>query len=188
MSNEEGSELDGHKKINPRITPPKEDVFMGLIYMTAVLSKDPVTQQCALLVDSKDRWVSYGVNYIPKPEHGQQGYKWDEEGREVAMVPADVAAIDRGNKLYVPGVSYTDAFTSHTLYITSPPSLAGVQSAMRNGLKKFIYGKEIPGYFSEAEWERTQLLAKNYRIELIAFKGNLGWVADRVMSLSNLFM
>lgn len=187
MANDEGIEIDNLKRITPRITPPKEDVFMGLIYMMGVLSRDPITQQCALITDSQDRFVSWAVNYIPKPDFGQHQFKWDEQGRKLAMVSADVAAIDRANKQYMPASQHLSVFSQHVCYVTSPPSLAGIQSAMRNGLRKFIYGKDTPSFFNEQEWEDAQALAKAYKIDLIQFKGNLAWIGDRAMSLSHLF-
>ncbi len=179
---------NGMRKLQPKIIPPRDAYFMGKILVEAVMCRDPVEPKAALIIDHKDRRVGFGLNFIPKDYNVTKGYGWDEQSRELALVHAEEAAIDTALKRYVPG-SYThlDVFDRHTMYVTGPPSLRGVRRAISNGLKDIIYGPLMPQYFDDVEWKETQELAKALGVKLTLCEGNMGWVRDRVLSLSHLF-
>ncbi len=179
---------NGTKKLQPKITPPRDEYFIGVILVEAVMCKDPVAQKAALIVDHKDRRVGFGVSFIPKDFTTPKGYGWDERSRELALVHAEEAAIDTALKRYIPaGQVHLEVFDRHTMYVTGPPSLRGVRRSIANGLKEIIYGPLMPQYFDDVEWEETEELAKAYGAKLISCEGNFGWVRDRVASLSHLF-
>jgi len=179
---------NGTRKLQPKITPHKDEYFMGIILVEAVMCRDPIAQKAALIVDHKDRRVGFGINFIPKEFNTIKGYGWDERSRELALVHAEEAAIDTALKRYIPGgQAHLEVFDRHTMYVTGPPSLRGVRRAMSNGLKDIVYGPLMPQYFDDVEWEETQELAKAYVMKLVSCKGNFGWVRDRVASLSHLF-
>lgn len=176
------------RKIQPKITPLRDDYFMGILLVASAACKDPNGQQTALLVDSKDRWISVGINFIPPA--GPTGHKkldWTPENRDVFMTSAIDSAMDRALKLYIPGSTISEPFVGHTLYSLAPPMLRDIRRMAANGLKEVYYGPLRPQYFNEDDLEQTKKAASEYNIKLNEYKGNLNWVRDRVWSLSHLF-
>ena len=182
MSNQTNS-----RKLQSRITPPREEYFMGKLLVEAVLCRDNIETKAALILDHKDRQVGFGVTFIPKPDFVAKEFGSDERTRELCIVHAEEVAIDQVLKRYIPGNTVLEPFDRHTLFITGPPSLRGVRKAIANELRNIIYGPIMPQYFDDVEWEETKELAKAYAIKMTYCDGNLGWVRDRILSLSHLF-
>ena len=121
---------NGTRKLQPKITPHRDEYFMGTILVEAVMCRDPIAQKAALIVDHKDRRVGFGINFIPKEFNTIKGYGWDERSRELALVHAEEAAIDTALKRYIPGgQAHLEVFYRHTMYVNGPPSLRGVRRA-----------------------------------------------------------
>jgi deoxycytidylate deaminase len=177
------------RKVLPKITPQKDDFFMGVLMIASAMCKDPTGQQASILVDRKDRWVAFGINFLTQPDTYQQKNKfgWDERDRELALVTNVEAVIHRALKLYVPGTTALEPFDGHILYTTGKPLLRDIRMAHANGVKDIIYGPVTSQYFDESDWHQAQELAKTYSMKLKAYNGNLNWLRDRVWSLSHLF-
>jgi len=174
------------RKTQAKITPPKEEYFMGLLFVFASMCKDPYGQEAALIVDSKDRPVTFGVNFLAQPE-GYQSKKltWNIDDRQLGMTTAAEAALERALKLYSPGIC--EPFTSHIMYLTGPPCLRVVRESARNGMKTIIYGPLRSKLFNDADFAQAADLAERYKLTVRRFSGNLGWLRDRVWSLSDMF-
>ncbi len=56
-----------------------QDYFMGIAKLSAMRSKDPVTQVGACIVDSNNKIVSMGYNGMPYGINDEDAY-WDKEG------------------------------------------------------------------------------------------------------------
>jgi len=177
------------RKVLPKITPPRDDFFMGFLMVASAMCKDPTGQQAAVIVDRKDRWIAFGVNFLSQSDTFQSKNKfgWEEPDRELVLVTAVEAAIHRGLKLYTPGSTSFEPFDNHTLYTTGPPMLRDVRLAQANGIKDIIYGPISSQYFDERDWHQAQEVARRYTMKLVEYKGNLHWLRDRVWSLSHLF-
>ena len=177
-------------RLQSKFTPPKDDFYMGLCFMFGAMCKDPAGQEAALLVDSNDRWMASGVNFIEQPDAygvNKTKFGWELEDREAAMIHAVDAVLDRALKMYVVGASTLGPFHSHTLYTTGPITVAHVRRCNGNGLKDIIYGSLRSLFFDEANWHRAQKLADDYHMKLKAYSGNLNWVRDRAEGLAYLF-
>jgi len=176
------------RRLQARITPAKEEYFMGVLFMLSAICKDPHGQEAALLIDNKDRLITFGVNHISQPA-GYQNRKlsWDPEDRYLGMTASGDSAMDRALKLYVPASTMCEPFTSHTMYLTGPPTLRLVNRAAANGLKNFIYGPLRSQMFDEDDWKQAVELAKVHDMTLKEFNGNLGWLRDRTKALSETF-
>jgi len=176
----------GVKKLQSRITPTKHAYFIGKLLVEAVICRDLVDPKAAIIVDSKDRRVGFGISFVPKPELSNKSWGRTEEQRELGLIHAEEAAIDTALKRYVPGASVFEPFDRHILYVTGPPSLRGTRRCLANGLKEIVYGPLVPRQFNDVEWEETKALAKAYGIKLELCEENLAWVRDRVESISHL--
>ena len=179
---------DPTTRMQLKLIPPKEDIYMGLCFMFAVSCKDPAGQEAALLTDGKDRWLASGVNFIEQPDsYGKPKFTWEMEDRFAAMTHAVDAVLDRALKMYVPGSSTLDPFHMHTLYTTGPITTAHIRRCAANGLKDIIYGPLKSLFHDHEDWERAKILAEAYHMKLKAFDGNLNWLRDRAESLAYLF-
>lgn len=177
---------DEKKKTLAKITPSKEDYFMGVLIIESSMCRDPYGQQAALIVDGKNRQVSMGVNHIPTDNHLKK-LGWDDESRYMSMVTAVESAIDRALKLYLVGSTYSDPFSSHDIYVTGKPTLRCVRRCLSLGLKNIIYGPVVPLHFDERDWEYAKKLADAGGITMKKYNGNLNWLRDKIESLSDLF-
>src|SRR5688500_9215745 len=97
------------KKVLPRLTPPVDAYFMGRLLIESACCKDPDIQHAALLVDSKDRPIAFGTNYIPR-DYNNQSVNWDLEERMRTMISAEEAVIARALR------QASDPFLAATLY------------------------------------------------------------------------
>jgi len=175
----------------PKIVPAKDDYYMGLLITAASICRDPAGQEAAVVVDEKDRWVSFGVNFIEQPDQygvNKSKFSWESEDRDIAMVTAVESAIDRALKMYTPGWSSSlGVFHSHILYTTGPLQLKDVRRCASNGLKEIVYGPLRSKFFDASDWAKAKKLADLYKMKLKKFDGNLNWLRDRAESLSYLF-
>ena len=179
---------DADRKIQGKLTPPKDDYFMGKLLMDAAICRDPNIQQAALIIDSKERFVTFGVNHYPSMDYNLDKFTWSLSHRELAMVTAEEAAIYSALKRYsTPGSAHVEPFTSHDMYTTGPPTLRAIRCCAANALKTIIYGPMVPEYFDEKDWVDAQVVAKAYQISIKRFTGNLGWIRDRINTFSHLF-
>lgn len=172
------------KRVSSRQTPSTDSYFMGRLIIEAACCKDPEYQHAVLIVDSKDRAIAFGTNYIPT-DYQRTVANWIPKERQRSLIVAEEVAVDRAVRL----VSPTDVnpFISATMYLTGPPSLRGVRRCVQVGIKTLIYGPQKPEFFDESEWEEAKLLAKDYNVVLKPFDGNLNWLRDRIKKLGELF-
>ena len=177
------------RKTQSKITPPKDDFYMGMLFMFGAMCKDPNGQEAAVIVDGKDRPVTWGVNFLTQPEsyHSTKRLSWDPEDRYLGLMTACESVIDRALKIYLPGVSVSEPFTGHVMYSTSPPSLRAVRRSAANGLRTIVYGPLRSQLFDEVDWAESQRLAEICKVALKRFDGNLGWTRDRVWTLSHMY-
>lgn len=172
----------------PRISPPKEDLFMGILMVASAACKDPIFQQSALLVDHKDCVVTIAHNTLMEPDYLNGSKKaWTEYNREILLVTAVERAIQHSLKEKALSNSTFGILDRHTIYTTGPITHRDVRAAYNTGLKKIIYGPITPKDFDQTDWEKTIDCAKVWGCHISPYKGNLNWVRDRIDSVSDLF-
>lgn len=166
--------------------PSKEDYFMGLLMVATGACKDPISQQGALVTDTKDRLVFMDFNRLVPAESynsvNKSKISWDE--REVSLT----TAIDNiADHLITHKALFNESFFSFCVYSTCYLSAREVVRCAKIGIKDIIYFPNEPDWFSESEYRKSKEFADVYGVKMKGFRGNIAWVRDRILSLSYLF-
>ncbi len=155
----------------PRVTPGREERYMGVAWLWAGMSKDPSTQVGAVIVSSDNRPLGTGYNGPPKQMIDSE-IDWVRPDKYPYIFHAEKNAIrhclreTKGSTMYVTGRP-------------CPPCMLDIVAA---GIYRVIYCLYTPDESSmlarEDEWETTLDIAKKGNVQLEKFKGNLNWMRD----------
>jgi deoxycytidylate deaminase len=172
-------------KVFPKIAPPTDDYYMGMLLMEAAMCQDPDVQHGAMIVNTLNVGVlASGFNYMPR-DYQTRNINWGFEDKKLSLVYAEEDVIDKC--LVKLGQSSKTAFMNCTMYVTGPPALRAVRNCLRVGLKNVTYHCQKPHYFDEVDWNLSKQLAKAYKMNLKPFEGNLHWLLDRIERIKPLF-
>ena len=162
------------KKVEPRTVPSREERYMGLAFWIASFSKDPSTQNGAIIVSSDNRPLGHGYNGPPRA-YSDFDVDWARPAKYRDMVHAEMNAIWH----------CSESPSGATLYCTAIPCEACMLQLVVVGLEKIIY---YPGQHfdkgsmcaNKAFHKDTEEIAKKGKVKLEKFTGNLNWMRDRV--------
>ena len=174
-------------KVPPRKTSDRDDWYMGLAFWIAAKSKDPDTQNGAVIV-SGNVIIGTGYNGPPatyaytevnwsrpsKPDDTDCKYPHVIHAEENAMIHCQLP-------LLLPG---------SVVYVTARPCKDCILRLAAHGIKKGIYFNHPSAADPESMLNKHQELiediAKRGKVELVEFKGNLNWMRDRMLFLEEL--
>ena len=160
----------------------EDSYFMGKLLMESVACRDPEVQKAAIVVNAKGHVLSFGTNYIVR-EYVGTVCSWQE--RDFALYDAEEMALDEALKSL--GVVNASDLSSCTMYLTNPPTSACLIRCLRHNLKKIIYSNINEAAVDYQDWEKAKNFAKEKKVDLKLFEGNLNWMRDRIKKLSHLF-
>jgi dCMP deaminase len=165
-------------KRKPRQVPSRHERYMGLAFWIASFSKDPDTQVGALIISDKNTPLGYGYNGPPS-----NMLDIDVDWRRTEKYPFIRTAV--ANAITFSHRPLEDAI----LYVTAPICPTCILDIIAEKIKKVIYfplkrDKESSLRFSEKNAEKTEKIAKNGKVDLIKFDGNLNWMRDRINEMN----
>lgn len=164
------------KKVPPRITPSREEKYMGMAWLIAGFSKDPSTQMGSVIVDIDNTPLGWGYNGPPSciPD---DSFSWERPEKYPFIKHAEPNAIDHSH-----GV-----LANSTLYVTGLPCKACMLDIVSNGIKRVVY--------MERDYDKNSMqavkddiaivkdIAEKAGVELERFEGSVAWVYDWVLNL-----
>lgn len=165
--------LKGSKQV-----PVEESYYMGCLFMQAAWCRDPEIQKAALFVDGKRDVITFGCNTI-LTEYPSAQAGWND--RDYSLWSAEDTALDQAIR------RRTTDWMSSTLYVLNPPTHHATGRCLALGVKKITYLIINDQWIDQPDWKLAQKLAKERKIELKAFEGNLSWIRDRIMKYDYLF-
>ena len=162
------------KKVPPRKVPSREDRYMGLCFWYASFSKDPRTQNGAMIITSENIPLGMGYNGPPK-EIIDTDIDWDRPQKYPFINHAERNAINHS----------CGATEGSIIYVTAIPCSDCMLDIVAAGIKKVVYFKgrhHDSGSMcaSPQGFTTTQEIAKAGGVTLQEFKGNLNWMRDRL--------
>lgn len=162
-----------------RVTPNRDDRYMGLAFIVASFSKDPSTQCGAIIISSDNEPLGWGYNGPPASIPDDQ-VNWDRPYKYPYIVHSEINAINYSRS----------SVKGCTLYVNAPPCKACMLSIVRSKIQKVIYYRNLSDSKSMLsnleDWKTTQDIANKGNVELIQFSGKLDWLKDRINQLEEL--
>jgi len=162
------------KKVLPRKVPKRDDRYMGLCFWYASFSKDPRTQNGAVIVTADN--VPLGMGYNGPPKCIVDGeIDWDRPNKYPYIKHAERNAIDHSCRTLMKGA---------TIYVTAMPCPDCMLDIVDSGIKRIIYfkGHHDSGSMcaSVQGLSTAENIAQLSNITLQEFNGNLNWMRDRM--------
>ncbi len=162
------------KKIPPRDVPARDEFYMGMAFWAAAKSKDPNTQVGAFIISFHNEPLGWGYNG-PPPQIPDTAINWDRPDKYDYIAHAEENAIDFA----------CGSLDNATIYVTAKPCVKCTLRIVKSGIKKAIYyqAKNIDNasmLANEANFKKSEEIAKLGMIQLIQFNGNLNWMRDRM--------
>lgn len=133
---------------------------MGMAFMAAGASRNPGRQQGAVIVGPQGNLLAQGCDSPPKCMHDGEFFR-----------PAEKAVIQDARMTM---------FGGGTIYLTHTPSPESVLDIASADIKRIIYSKTKPLDPSAQE------VAHQAYIQIIEFRGSIGWMRDYIASLKTL--
>jgi len=162
-----------------KLVPTEESYFMGKLLIEAAACRDPGIQRAALIVDKKDV-ISFGYSSI-LTEYPTSAGSWAD--RDYAMYSAEDMALDKAISCRRERLD----FISVQLFVLNPPTHHSLLRCLSLGIKTIIYMVINDQFIDQADWKKAQHLAKERRMTLKEFDGNLNWIRDRLLKYDYLF-
>jgi dCMP deaminase len=162
------------KKVPPRAVPYFDDYYMGLCYLIAARSKDPSTQQGAIIVDSKNIPIGWGYNGAAGDIRDNE-INWNRPEKYPFIIHAEQNAFDHAYA--------TEKLENGTIYITGFPCIECAKRIVNKRLRKIIYGQQNSAMISQQDRTEVVELCKLARVSLEEYKGNINWLRDAIEGL-----
>jgi deoxycytidylate deaminase len=150
--------------VHPRIMPDPDDLYMGLAFWHACLSKDPKIQIGSVLVSSHGEVLGIG-HASPPTRINEHHISWDETGDFI--ICAEHNAIKRS----------TGELRGSTIYTTGIPCHKCVLEILDVGISRIVWHSDKP---SDGISENIHNLATCGGLQIMPFGGNLNWMRDRI--------
>ena len=160
-------------KTPPRNVPERDDYYMGLAFWIASKSKDPATQNGAVIVSQSNRIIGTGYNGPPAP-YDDDAMDWSRPFKYPHIIHAEENAIDCCTAHWqLPG---------STIYITARPCKNCILRLANVRISKVVWFpmNHDPESMVVQDAELIEDIGKRSKLELVEFKGNLNWMRDRL--------
>lgn len=170
------------KKKLPRTVPDRDSKYMGLAWIHAGFSKDPSTQVGAQLITSENVPLGSGYNGPPS-SIDDTSFSWDRPPKDdpEAFSKYDVVLHAEHNAIKHSlnrGYSLDDS----TLYVTAFPCKKCMLEIAEHKIARVVYMDFRSGKGSLLQntqgRESSMEIARLAGIQVEAFTGNIGWIAD----------
>jgi dCMP deaminase len=166
--------------MQPRLTPTRNQRYMGLAFFHASFSKDPSTQVGAIIVNEYNEICGTGYNGPPSKIDDNK-IDWSRPNKYLYIKHAEANAIDHSLK----------SIENSTLYVTGIPCQkcmleivdAGISKVIYFDMKKYVDSNSM--LCNNNEIEITKNIANLGNVELIEFSESLVWMKNRIENLVN---
>lgn len=170
-------------KVDPRKTPDRDDWYMGLAFWIASKSKDPSTQNGAIIV-SDNAIIGTGYNG-PPPDYDDQDMDWGRPAKYDHIIHAEINAMDHCMlPLLLPG---------STMYVTGMPCKICAIRIARRRIKKVVYfplhlhQHDSGSMMGQDEDVVADIVRRTKgKLEMVEYKGDLNWMRDRILFFEEL--
>ena len=168
------------KRTLPRDVPSRDDYYMGMAFMVSRKSKDPSTQMGAYIITPENEPVGWGYNG-PPGNVDDHLVNWDRPDKYDFIIHAEENAMWNADK----------PTKGCTLYVTGKPCKNCMLRIARAKICRVVYfphkPKDVNSMFNnEMIMDRTDEIASMWRVKLEVFEGNLNWMRDDMIKLSEL--
>lgn len=176
------------QKTLPRITPSRDEKYMGLAWINASFSKDPNTQVGSVLVSRDNHILGSGYNGPPR-NISDELVTWDRPSKDSLeilskydlIVHAEINAMDE---------SFEIDLTGSTLYVTAIPCPQCMLQIIKKKIYRIVYCDfkcdENSILKNDIFREKTEKLATLSGVSLERFGGNINWLLDWTSNLKKL--
>lgn len=163
-------------KLSPRVTPTRDEYYMGRAFMLAAKSKDPSTQIGAFIVSKNNFPLGSGYNGPPKQMNDEE-MDWSRPNKYPFIKHAEDNAIDHTEN--------RSDLIGATIYVTARPCGPCMLDIAASGITRVVYydyksADKNSLTCNEKEHDITEDIARKNNVTLDCFSGSLNWVKDRV--------
>lgn len=152
-----------------------DEMFMGIAIIASARSKDPRTQNGAVIVDQKNRIVSVGYNGFPRKCSDDQ-FPWDKEEKEKYVIHAEINAILNAGKEVDGYRMYL--YSERGYYPCSNCAKVIVQSGIQSVYLAFI-NENAKGY----DWNPTKKMFEASGVKIIP----IIYTSDKIRHITKKF-
>ena len=154
---------------------------MGAAFIEASFSKDPNTQNGAVIVTHQNCPLGRGYNG-PPAQYNDQDVDWSRPAKYKDIIHAEINAIDHSDREKLSGA---------TIYTTGKPCANCMLHIVKAGISRVIY---FNGKYHDAGSmhqdkkgsEEADQIAQQGRVMVQEFRGNLNWLRDRIKQLEQM--
>lgn len=160
-------------KTPPRNVPPRDDYYMGMAFWIASKSKDPATQNGAVIVSASNRIIGTGYNG-PPASYNDDDLDWSRPAKYPHIIHAERNAIDYCTAPWeLPG---------SVIYVTARPCRDCMPGIANAQIKKVVWFpmSHDPQSMVMQDVELIDDIVRRSKIDFVEFKGNLNWMRDRL--------
>ncbi|MBR5207487.1 MAG: dCMP deaminase family protein [Erysipelotrichaceae bacterium] len=136
-----------------------DEYFMGLAHLSALRSKDPITQVGACIVDGNNKVVSIGYNGFPMGCSDDE-FPWGREGGMLESKYAFVVHAELNAILNSPR-----SLAGCTLYVSLFPCNECAKAIIQSGIRKVVY--ECDKYAKEDNVIASKKMLRAAGVELV---------------------
>jgi deoxycytidylate deaminase len=138
-----------------------------------LFSKDPRTQHGSVVVSSNNFPLGFGYNGMPR-QYDDEKMDWSRSSKYMHIVHSEINAMNHSDPHLLLG---------STLYVTGKPCDKCMLDIVARGVTKVIYFE--PDRYDEGSmmqktdiFKNTDEIAKNGKVKLVPFRGNLDWLNE----------
>lgn len=166
-------------KVGPRRVPERDEFYLGMAFWVASKSKDPSTQNGAIIISKDNSPLGFGYNGPPK-NYDDDDLDWSRENKRPHIIHAEQNAIMwTAAKWCLPG---------STMYVTGRPCSVCMGIIAANNIARVVFFPMVrdAGSMMMQDWDITVDVAKRGKVTLVEFPKRLGWMRDRILFFEEL--
>jgi dCMP deaminase len=158
--------------IPPRDVPCRDDFYMGMALWYMAKSKDPKTQNGALVISEDNTPMGWGYNGPPK-QIDDDDIDWCRKG--------DITKYDLVDHAEDNAIEYScDNLEGATIYVSGRPCPPCMRKIVRAGIKRVVWFNRKVDKGStladQAKVKKTEYIARKGNVKLEMFAGDLSWM------------
>lgn len=166
--------------IPPREVVSNDEYYMGLAFLVSSKSKDPNTQNGAIIVSADNQPIGTGYNGVPRAIKDKD-VDWSRPNKYAYVHHAEDNAIWHADKKLLKG---------STIYVTMHPCKNCMLDIVRAGIYKVVYFKNATAaMLNDEEIALSRKIAADGNVELVGYGSDCGssfnWIEQFVKNMKD---
>ena len=170
-------------KVAPRKVPDRDDFYMGMAFWMASKSKDPNTQNAAIIVAESNIIIGTGYNG-PPASYKDDELDWTRDPKKINKYDHIIHA-EENAIIHCP---FTLLIPGSTIYVTARPCKGCMLRIAHAQLRKVVFFpmQKDAGSMLNKDQDVVEDIIRRSKLTVEEFKGNLNWMRDRMSVMEEL--